>query len=644
MICIPKIMLLIQLISMHMRVSDMMKDISELKDIKKPSIFKNKHGSYSNTIYTFDIETTSLFEIDGKWQLFDKSISSKQYKKIDKSVVCYHCQFGIEDQVYSFRYISEFEDVLKKISNPLLCKTIWIHNMAYEMAFLIPILRKYTINNLTARQSHKPIAFRIEELNIEFRCSLRLTELGLEKCGEQYTDVKKAVGDLDYNISRSPLTKLTEKELYYCEMDCVVLYHTIRYFLNKYGSIKQIPLTQTGETRRAFKKVVPPEHYTLTRRMIPELEEFKMLNNAFWGAIVHGNRLYVGEYLNNIHSIDIASSYPFVMTTEKYPMERFREIKVSNIKNYNPDHYAFMYDVEFFNIESNLYNNFISYSKCREVLKAGVDNGRICCASHIRLTCTDIDFEMIKKAYSYDSYKIKKVRVAKKDYLPSYMVQFILHCYGQKTTLKGVEGQEEIYMKYKQMVNCLYGACCTDLVRSSVVFDSEKLWVCPPLTDEIKKEKLDEMKKSKQLFVYSWGCWVTAYARRNLFERIIECNVTKKGVKYSLDADVVYYDTDSLKMKNFEVYKEYFEDYNAKCIKKMNDCAKIHGFDFNMYQPKDKHGIRHPLGIYDFNDGDYEEFCTLGSKRYVYRDSEDHELHISISGVNKKAGVKLLRS
>lgn len=150
-----------------------MKDIKYFKDVKKPSIYKNRHGSYSNEIYTFDIETTSMFNINGKWQLFDKSISSKEYQKIDKTVCCYHCQFGVNEQVYSFRYLSQFEDILKKISNPLLCKIIWIHNLSYEMAFLVPILRKYTINNLTARQSHKPISFRIEELNIEFRCSLR---------------------------------------------------------------------------------------------------------------------------------------------------------------------------------------------------------------------------------------------------------------------------------------------------------------------------------------------------------------------------------------------------------------------------------------------------------------------------------------
>lgn len=324
-------------------------------------------------------------------------------------------------------------------------------------------------------------------------------------------------------------------------------------------------------------------------------------------------------------------------------MTRFRKIKESSIKNYDPEHYAFLYDIEFFDIESNLFNNFISYSKCREVIGAGVDNGRVCCAKHLRITCTDVDLELIKKAYSFSSMKIKEVRVAYKDYLPSYMVEFILHCYERKTALKNVSGQEEIYGKYKAMTNCIYGACCTDLVKSSVVFDSERLWVCPPLTDEIKQEKLDEMKKTKQLFCYSWGCWVTAIARKNLFERIIECNVTRNGIKYSLDSDVVYYDTDSLKMNNFEIYKPYFEKYNKSCLDKMKECAKHHKIDFDMYQPKDKNGIRHPLGVYDFNDGDYEEFCTLGSKRYVYRDSEDHKLHISISGVNKKEGVKLLK-
>ena len=44
------------------------------------------------------------------------------------------------------------------------------------------------------------------------------------------------------------------------------------------------------------------------------------------------------------------------------------------------------------------------------------------------------------------------------------------------------------------------------------------------------------------------------------------------------------------------------------------------------------------MGVYE-EDGKYDRFITLGSKRYAY---EDPELHITVSGVGKYAGAKEL--
>ena len=214
--------------------------ISEFEDVKAKSIYKDKVGNkHSDVIYTFDIETTSMFFINGKWQKFDYSIPQKSDKKkgiigydqIKKAGVCYHCQFSVNDKVYYFRNIADFEYVLKKISNPFLKKYIFIHNLSFEFQWLVPILKKYTIVDMIAREIRKPISFTIKELNIEFRCSYMLTNLSLENSAKKYTSVEKASGDLDYSIIRSPLTPLTDREQYYCEMDCVVLYNIFKYFL-----------------------------------------------------------------------------------------------------------------------------------------------------------------------------------------------------------------------------------------------------------------------------------------------------------------------------------------------------------------------------------------------------------------------------
>ena len=52
-------------------------------------------------------------------------------------------------------------------------------------------------------------------------------------------------------------------------------------------------------------------------------------------------------------------------------------------------------------------------------------------------------------------------------------------------------------------------------------------------------------------------------------------------------------------------------------------------------------GKRHYIGIYEYEDR-YKRFATLGAKKYVYEDSKG-ELHVTISGVNKKEGAKELK-
>lgn len=619
----------------------MMYSISDLKDVKPKTVYKDKVGNkHSDTIYTFDIETTSLFFIDGKWRKFDYSIPQKSDKKkgiigydqIKKAGVCYHCQFSVNDTVYYFRDISEFENVLKKISNPFLKKYCFIHNLSFEFQWLVPILKKYTIIDMIAREVRKPIAFTIKELNIEFRCSYMLTNLSLENSAKKYTSVEKAKGDLDYSILRHPLTPLTEKEKYYCEMDCVCLYHIIRYFLKEYKHIKLIPFTQTGEVRRAYKKVVPKTHYDYIRDLIPSLEEYKILRKSFMGGVTHGNALHCDQLLHNVKSADISSSYPFAMVSEKYPIERFKKIFVNQDNYYDGEKYAKIYVIRFSDIRAKMYNHYISYSHCDNCKGAVLDNGRLVKATSLEMTITDIDYEIIKKSYSFSAETVE-IWVAKKDYLPRYTIEFILNLYVNKTKLKGVTSKdgmvENLYMKSKQQINSIYGANVQDVIQSSCIFVNGQ-WEQSARTDEFIQYKLDEEKERWGLFWYSCGVWVTAYARKNLFERLIDNN-------YELDFDVVYYDTDSLKILNMEKHKHIFESYNKQVVNKLWKMCVARNISFSKCEPLDIKGGKHLIGEFDMNDGDYTEFITLGAKRYCYRDRNDKQLHMTVSGVSKKA-------
>ena len=48
-----------------------------------------KNKPTSDTIYSFDIEVSSLFKLDGVWQSFDYSVDQKTYTEVEKAGVPY---------------------------------------------------------------------------------------------------------------------------------------------------------------------------------------------------------------------------------------------------------------------------------------------------------------------------------------------------------------------------------------------------------------------------------------------------------------------------------------------------------------------------------------------------------------------------
>ena len=96
--------------------------------------------------------------------------------------------------------------------------------------------------------------------------------------------VKKMVGDLNYDLLRNSDTPLTEEELKYCENDCLVVYHYIKFELETYETVKNIPTTSTGHVRRELMDLIQTDfHYKrLVRKAInvnPHI--YNLLQQAF---------------------------------------------------------------------------------------------------------------------------------------------------------------------------------------------------------------------------------------------------------------------------------------------------------------------------------------------------------------------------
>ena len=605
--------------------------------IIKHKIYRHRGKCYSDTIFTFDIETTSLFKIDGVWQGFDKSIDD--YSNIEKAAVPYIGMFGINNQVFYFNDMYLFEDLIKKISSPNIITYLYIQNAGFEFQFMREIFNRFTIKDMVARKTHAPIQFYIEELNMYVRCSYALTNLSLEKAAKYYTKIEKKKGDLDYSVIRSPLSVpyMSEKELGYCEYDILTLYEIIKHFKKEYGGhIKSIPLTQTGEMRRAYKEIVPSYHNRMIIKMSPHsVLEYKRLRESAAGGISKPNYLYSGITVYGGDAWDIASSYPFEMLTQPVPMEKFRKISINTLCMYPDSDYAKIYVVKLKNVYSLKFNTILQKSKCRNCIDVTEDAGRIITAKEVEITLNEIDLALLHKCYTFNTEFIE-IWVARKKYLPKYFIEFLLDLYEKKTIYKGdglTDFEKSIGMKKKQILNSAFGAAMTNIIKSVIgYYDNE--WKVPPITDELIKTKLDEIKIGyNNLFNYSHGCYITSGARSHLMTPIFDY----------FDDTVIYYDTDSHKNSNevytYEEQKKIYDKLNLEADRKLLKMCSYYNIDFKRTRPVDRNGVAHPLGHYEY-EGHFTEFKALRSKAYAYRDNNG-ELHLTLAGVGK-GGVKAL--
>lgn len=312
------------------------------------------------------------------------------------------------------------------------------------------------------------------------------------------------------------------------------------------------------------------------------------------------------------------------MVTHKFPMTKFKLCNIKRIEEFS-DSFAYLVRVRFKNIRSKYYNNFISKSKCLLCYDPVMDNGRVVESKEVELICTDIDLKLYLDTYYMESYEIEECYYSVYKYLPKEFINFILDKYVKKTKYKNDPEHELEYAKEKSLFNSLYGMTVTNEIKSEVDFKLGE-WIEIPLTNEEILEKLEKSVKDGFLS-FSWGVWVTAYARNNLIRNIIQ-----------LDEYQVYADTDSLKLA--EGYdKKVIMNYNKNVEKRIKKVSEELRIPYEKFAPKDIKGKTRMLGVFD-NDGKYKEFITQGAKKYAYR-TEDDVVHITVSGVPKSGAVCL---
>ena len=594
----------------------------------KPPLLKNRKGNpggkkrhYIGITTAFDIETT----------LIDSVEQSVMY--------IWQWQFG-EDYTVIGRTWDEFLDLQKRIKAVLpedRWLVVYVHNLSYEFQFLKGIYSFYP-DDVFAVASRKVVKADMWGC-FEFRCSYKLTNMSLKQfTSKMMVEHQKLSGEeFDYGVKRYPWTELSDEELEYCINDVLGLVEAVNALMARDGdTLQTIPLTSTGYVRRNAKRALKDGsvHHNFVYSILPDIDTYRALREAFRGGNTHANRYYAGDIVENVHSADRSSSYPAVMCNCEFPMSAFTPILP---KDLNPDyisrcitirHKALLLRIGIKNLR--LRDPFwgcpyLSKDKCRNIHKAvdTEDNGRILEAEYLETTITDIDLKIIMEEYKGEIIFLQGWYASYKK-LPQALINEVIKYYKDKTELKGVAGQEIFYDKAKALLNSLYGMMAQDPVKHNLIFKQVGDWEeDSSLTDE------EILGKSNQraFLAYQWGVWVTAHSRDAL-ERGIRLVHDTEG------ADFVYCDTDSVKYTGTVDWSGYNADRVAECM------------DSGSYATDPK-GITHYMGVFETEDLKdtgyaYRYFKTLGAKKYAYVERDGEGVHCTIAGVNKKKGGKEL--
>lgn len=677
-------------------------DWDEIYDINF-NFTSGKHGSKElQNIITFDIEQSNGWLLPDYTVIgfdHDKYNTDEEYQKlIDTSQaisVLYIWQMAIETQdgpkVFAGRTWDDYIEFVDKLTmeirrqsmygqkcinrhtENIICKRskhtckafCFIHNASYEFQAMRNVwendLAKAggTRSAVFARTARKPMKFTIKHNMVtwEHRDTLVLVQKSLDNwCKDEKLPTKKLHMPDDYYLTiRTPNTELTHEEIQYSINDVVSMVYGVEKYRERFGTLNNIPLTQTGIVRRTCKEKVADVNkewamhcVELQQSYTPEM--FKKLTQLFQGGWTHGNKMFINKTLKNIVCFDFASSYPACIVSRRFPIGKFEQCDCNEFdalasQDINTADYRWFAKVKLTNVRSKLWNSYWSLSKvCLDDMKPlikgqCVDNGRIYACDEMTILLTDLDWDTFKQCYTYDEdFEVLELYKSKAGYLCKELILTILEYFAYKTSLKGDESMESLYNESKQFINSIYGLMVYKYVSDLIEFNKNGWCKNKNLTGEDRDKLFNNMfyeitndiKPEKTFTAYQFGVWVTSWARHNLFDFIIK-----------FDRKIAYCDTDSIKGLFTDEDIEWIENYNKDIAKLEDKVAKELGFDASKFTAVTKKGKVKRLGIME-REEDCEEFKTLGAKRYV--DLIDGKIHCTIAGLPKSAGEKKIKS
>lgn len=583
-----------------------------IKKIRKTLNHRKITIEYAKIHASFDIETT---------------------RKEDRAYM-YIWQFQLNEYTIIGRRWEEFEDLVSKLNELPYKILVWVANLGHEFAF---ISRRFQIDNLFAKETRQPLKFDIG--NLEFRDALAISGGSLSQLAKDYTKTQKT-RDLDYTIERSYKTPLSDLEMQYCINDVIILKEFSEFLWDRYISKGFIPITKTGILRKEVSNkarewcrshnISISTLYQYVANLYPETASqynFEM-EYLFRGGFTHANARYVGETIEARHEIrsedatvydlidylikiDFTSSYPFSMFNRYVPVSPFTECE------FDPeylDRYCCKFIITLYNVETRTTHSIESKSKIIDYKNAVWDNGRLRSADEITVFITELDYKNYKRAYRWTDQEIIKFEIARRGYIPKYLLDVLYEHYKGKNDLKkrGLSDTPE-YAIEKSGVNSGYGLTVTRLCFQDVSYNNSIGWCMTPV-EKTYKELI-----SSQILSPYFGIWITCHSRFNEIQTLFDMCDPLDG------HDVIYSDTDShVLTDNFMI--PYIETYNKMIVlENAKTCYRL-GYDM---------GVLWDIGTFDIESDHITRFLTLGAKRYLT--DEDGKIKQTISGLGKKS-------
>ena len=660
---------------------------------------QNTGKAYINIPLSIDFETSSFIDDQGR-----------------ENCLVYIWQFGIYNHVFYGRNIDDLRDIFNSALTDVVrafyknnCDeysnskkyriVVYAHNLSYEFSFCHRLLNINRKTEIIATSARDIIRFELEKqknITIEFRCSYRLSGLSLRDLTKQFTRKIVKQPAINYELWRAPETELSDTELLYSVYD---VYCVNEYIHEKFESgelLADIPPTKTSYVRQDLKREVKislleSDHYQkyMNRTKIPNLKSYIYLHKIFKGGFTHSS-IYTSFMIHDrVKHLDITSSYPTVLLSEKYPVTSFFPMIQKGVKGLELS--DSFYKQTGSKYENETINSFLDYDlehlrnlgiayfvvfiadverklECPDSMIATYDvlnskftqteipeitskfQGKISDGKNLMLIMTDVDYCILKKTHNISNFRLINMFYAYCDFLPVEMVSTILDYYENKTKYK--DDDPILYALYKGNLNSLYGMCVTSPLQENFTYNGEKLSSEYEGKSDSEIEQLQIqhlMKYNKPIdrgghfTAYTTGIWVAAYGRNNLFSAILECGI-----------DYLYADTDSIFCTNYEKHKKYFEDYNIAIQKKLrnNPVIKQNEELLKSLNCTDKNGVHYPLGIWDSEtlkpSKDDIKFYPLKLWQYIKLSDSEKETYNNLSPEqlkqNKQELNKLLKN